>query len=200
MGATLDPGLARRSKSKCACASCCGSLAGRPHVAPGHPIRRCRCRGRSSALAPLQYRLRQLGIWRRRDGRGADLIAALADDLTTRILIAVGIGGLGLALAYGLSLFGLKQGLKAAPRGVKGLPLATALGSLPLCAFGRIELRFLPPYSPDLMPVERRWSWLRGASRDRLSAATPGSRQAAASSRANRTPSKLRPASRRRIG
>ena len=24
-----------------------------------------------------------------------------------------------------------------------------------------IELRFLPPYSPDLMPVERLWSWLR---------------------------------------
>ena len=43
---------------------------------PGHPVRRCRCRGRSSALAPLQYRLRQLGIWRRRDGRGADLCHA----------------------------------------------------------------------------------------------------------------------------
>ena len=24
-----------------------------------------------------------------------------------------------------------------------------------------IELRFLPPYSPDLMPVERLWPWLR---------------------------------------
>ena len=24
-----------------------------------------------------------------------------------------------------------------------------------------IELRFLPPYSPDLIPVERLWSWLR---------------------------------------
>ena len=46
-----------------------------------------------------------------------DLIAALAGDLTTRVLIAVGIGGMGLALAYGLSLFGLKQGLKAAQRG-----------------------------------------------------------------------------------
>ena len=46
-----------------------------------------------------------------------DLIAALAGDLSTRVLIAVGIGGLGLALAYGLSLFGLKQGLKAAQSG-----------------------------------------------------------------------------------
>jgi hypothetical protein len=54
-----------------------------------------------------------------------DLIAALAGGLTTRVLIAIGVGGLGLALAYGLSLFGLKQGLKVAQNRVqKRAPLA----------------------------------------------------------------------------
>lgn len=45
-----------------------------------------------------------------------DLLMALSADPTTRVLIGIGIAAFALALVYGLSLFGLKQGRKIAQR------------------------------------------------------------------------------------